>query len=59
MNTCELDEIGQNVLILEEVLFFELFTTENQKNKQLIQFILCQLDVGGWRNSTVFMNDAV
>ena len=32
---------------------------ERQKNKQLIQFILCQLDVGGWRKekeSTLAVN---
>ena len=36
----------QNVQIFEQVLFFKLRTTE----KQLIQLILCQLGVGGWRN---------
>ena len=39
-----MDETGQNVQIFE-VLFFKLRTTEKQKNKQLIQLILCQLDV--------------
>ena len=28
--------------------FVKLRTTEKQKNKQLIQLVLCQLDVGGW-----------
>ena len=38
--------------IFEEVLFFKLRTTNKkpQKNKQLIQLILCQLDVGSWQN---------
>ena len=44
-----MDETGQNVHIFEEVLFFKLCTKEKQKNKQLIQLILCQLDVGWWR----------
>ena len=35
--------------IFEEVLFFKLRTTEKQKNKQLIQLILCQLEMGGWQ----------
>ena len=36
--------------IFEEFLFFKLCTTTTEKkNKQLIQLILCQLDVGGWR----------
>ena len=30
--------------IFEEVLFFKLRATDRQKNKQLIQLILCQLD---------------
>ena len=33
--------------IFEEVLFFKLCTTEKQKNKQLIQLILCRM--GGWQ----------
>ena len=40
-----MDETGQNVQIFEEVFFFKLRTTEKQKNKQFIQFVLCQLDV--------------
>ena len=37
--------------IFEEVFFFKLHTTkkQQQKNRQLIQLILSQLDVGGWR----------
>ena len=35
----------KSVQIFEEVLFFKLRTTE----KQTIQLILYQLDVGGWR----------
>ena len=34
--------------IFEQVLFFKLRTTANQKNKQLIQLIFSQLDVGCW-----------
>ena len=47
-----MDKIGQNVQIFEEVLFFKLrttTTTKTEKNKPLIQLILCHLDVGGWR----------
>ena len=40
--------------IFEEDLFFKLRTTTKiktkaEKNKQLSQLILCQLDVGDWR----------
>ena len=41
-----LPETGQNVNIFEQVLFFKLLTTRKQKDKQLIQLIFCQLDVG-------------
>ena len=35
--------------IFDEVLFLKLRAKkQQQKNKQLIQLILCQLDVGGW-----------
>ena len=47
-NTFRLDKTRQNVQIFEEVLFFKVRTTKKQKNKQLIQLLLCQLDVGGW-----------
>ena len=40
-----MDEIGQNMQIFQEVLFLKLPTTE----KQLIQLILHQLELGGWR----------
>ena len=35
--------------IFQEVLFFKLRTEKQQQQKQLIQLILCHLDVGGWR----------
>ena len=39
--------------IFEEALFFKLRTKtktkQNKKQQQIIQLILCQLDVGGWR----------
>ena len=34
--------------IFKEVLSLKLRTTEKQKNEQLIQLILHQLNVGGW-----------
>ena len=55
-----MDETGQNVQIFEEDLFFKLRTTIQQKKKtQLIQLILCQLDVGGLRKEKCgwFMSD--
>ena len=37
--------------IFQEVLFFSSYTKHKniKTNKQLIQLILCQLDVGGWQ----------
>ena len=48
-----MDATRQNMQSLEEALFFKLRKTKQKqqknKEKQTIQLILCQLDVGDWR----------
>ena len=44
-----MDETGQNMQFFEEVLFFSSYVQhKNRRKEQVIQLILCQLDVGGW-----------